>query len=316
MTADGVEQPDAVARTRGSSVRLLIMTAVLVALVFGAGHAGILPQWVPLRMSLVAPAPATPAVDYPVFGSNELVRHLAANMIAQEDSINVSYWANLDGIGREGVFDAVAEAAIQNPYVFVDGWTYQATIKGIILRPDYVYGDGEAEHKRVETAAAVQVGLEKTGLTPQMSVEKKVRAIHDYVAAVATYDSAAADAITAGATEGPQVEQSQEAYGILVAGTAVCNGYAQAFQALAQAAGVPSVIVTGEASSGVTVGAHAWNRVLVEGEWRVVDVTWDDADSLATQEQYLLVEPGDALLSTRTADHDWVVDAEAAQYGG
>jgi len=307
--------PPAASR-RGSTVRLVIMLAVLVALVLGAGHVGILPQWMPLRANLVAAAPAAPAVDYPVFGSDEFVKYLAANMIAQEDSINVSAWANAPGIGRDGVFDAVAEAAIQNPYVFVDGWTYQATIRGIVLRPDYVYSDTRAEHKRVDTAAAVAAGLQKTGITPEMSVEKKVRAIHDYVASVATYDSVAADAITAGSSEGLRVEQSQEAYGILVAGTAVCNGYAQAFQAIAEAAGLSSIIVTGQALSGVTVGPHAWNRVLVDGEWLIVDVTWDDADALGTHEQYLLVDPSSALLNTRTADSDWVVDSQAARFGG
>ena len=69
----------------------------------------------PLRATLVGAPPTTPQVDYPVFGSDDLVKYLAASMIAQQDSINVSYWANVDGIGKDGVFDAVSEAAIQNP---------------------------------------------------------------------------------------------------------------------------------------------------------------------------------------------------------
>ena len=276
---------------------------------------GLLPQWMPLRAALVGAAPAAPPVDYPVFGSDDLVKYLAASMIAQQDSINVSYWANVDGIGKDGVFDAVSEAAIQNPSVFVDGWTYQATVTGIVVRPDYVYGDGEAERRRAATATAVAVGLKDAAVTAELSFEEKTRAIHDYIANVAIYDSAAAEEITDGVSDTAQVEQSQEAYGILVAGTAVCNGYAQAFQLMAHAAGVPSVIVTGEASSGVTTGAHAWNKVLVNGKWLVVDVTWDDADGWAAQEEYLLVKPGSHSLSTRTADLDWVVDANAAEYG-
>lgn len=300
---------------RRSSARLVILVAALVALVIGAGHEGLLPEWVPFRTSLLAAQPSTPQVPYAVFGSDELVKYLAASMIAQEDSINVSYWANAPGVGREGVFDAVSEAAIQNPYVFVNGWTYQATVTGIVLRPDYVYSDAQGETRRAQTAAAVAGGLKDAGVEASQTVRQKVRAIHDYVASIATYDSAAADAITAGQTDGRQVEQSQEAYGILVAGTAVCNGYAQAFQAMAQAAGLDSVIVTGKASSGVTVGPHAWNRVLVDGEWRTVDVTWDDADRWGTQDVYLLVKPGDPSLNTRTADLDWVVDADSGRYG-
>lgn len=299
----------------GKNGRLLILVTVLLTLVVGAGHEGLLPQWMPLRTTLVGAAPTAPVVDYPVFGSNDLVKYLAASMIAQEGSINVSFWANAPGIGREGVFDAVSEAAIQNPNVFVDGWTYQATVTGIMLRPDYVYSATRAEQRRVDTAAAVRVGLKQAGVTSGQTIRQKSRAIHDYIADIATYDSNAAAAITAGATDGPLVQQSQEAYGILVAGSAVCNGYAQAFKLMAYAAGLDSVIVTGEASSGVTTGAHAWNKVLVDGQWRVVDVTWDDADGWGTQEAYLLLKPGDHALSTRSADLEWVVDADAGQYG-
>lgn len=307
------EQPPA--PRRRSSTGLILLIGLLGVLVVGAGHVGLLPEWVPFRTSLLGAKPTSPEVPYAVFGSDELVQYLAASMIEQDDSINVSYWANEAGVGRKGVFDAISEAAIQNPYVFVNGWTYQATVTGIVIRPDYVYDDAEADLRRGQTADAVATGLEEAGITQSESVKDKVRAIHDYVASVATYDSGAADSITAGKTGGHRVEQSQEAYGILVAGTAVCNGYAQAFQAMAQAAGVQSVIVTGEASSGVTVGPHAWNRVLVDGEWRTVDVTWDDADGWGTQEVYLLVKPGDPSLDTRTADLDWVVDADADQYG-
>ena len=309
-------QPYAGKQRRRGKGRLLVLTLVFALLVVGAGRVGLLPQWVPLRAALVGAAPAAPPVDYPVFGSDELVKYLAASMIAQRGSINVSYWANADGIGKDGVFDAVSEAAIQNPNVFVDGWTYQATVTGIVIRPDYVYDDAEAEQRRAATATAVAVGLKEAGVTADLSVKQKTRAIHDYIANVAVYDSAAAEAITNGVSDTAQVEQSQEAYGILVAGTAVCNGYAQAFQLMAHAAGVPSVIVTGQATAGVTTGAHAWNQVLVDGQWRVVDVTWDDADSWGTQEEYLLVKPGSHSLSTRAADLDWVVDANASEYGG
>jgi transglutaminase-like putative cysteine protease len=110
--------------------------------------------------------------------------------------------------------------------------------------------------------------------------------------------------------------QSQEAYGILVAGTAVCTGYAHAFQLLAQASGLEPVVVTGTASSGFTTGGHAWNQVLVDGQWLVVDATWDDADDAVLGRDYLLIDRLDSRLASRTADTGWVLDANAGMYGG
>jgi len=309
---DGVDRR----RKRGGGLRVLLLTLVLVGLIAVAGHQGILPEWVPYRHALVGPPPAAPSVAYPVVGSDEFVRYLAASMIAQEESIDVTYWANAEGIGKDGVFDAVAEAAIQNPYLFVNGWSYVTSFQGVNLLPDYVYSPAEAAQRREDTAAAVSVGLEKAGIEDGQSAEKTAKKIHDYVASVATYDDKAADAITAGKTDSARVDQSQEAYGILVEGAAVCNGYAEAFQAMALEAGLPSVIVTGEAFSGLTTGAHAWNRVLVDDKWLVVDVTWDDVDTAHARKDFLLVPQDDALLDTRDADLEWVVDSEADQYGG
>ncbi|MGC4174684.1 transglutaminase domain-containing protein [Demequina sp.] len=304
------------AKKRRGGLRALVLTAILVALVAVAGHQGILPEWVPFRAALVGGPPPTPEVAYPVMGSDDLVKYLAASMIDQKKSIDVTYWANAEGVGRDGVFDAVSEAAIQNPYLFVRGWTYVTSLSGVTLQPDYVYPRAEARERQDETAAAVAVGLEELDLSQTSSDADKARAIHDYVASVATYDYEAADAIGEGETDSTQVDQSQEAYGILVAGTAVCNGYAQAFQALAYEVGLPTVVVTGEANSGLTVGAHAWNRVLVDGEWDVVDVTWDDVDGSYVRQDYFLVPPGDEKLDSRTPDKEWVVDSEAANYGG
>ncbi len=302
-------------RQRGGSARLIALTAILIGLLFTAAHVGILPEWVPMRSALVGPQPTAPQVAYPVFGSDDLVKYLAASMIAQEPTIDVTYWANQAGVGSEGIFDAINEASVQNPYLFVDAWTYATTLRGVVVTPEYAHDATEAAQRRVATAAAVSVGLKQAGVTSEQSEQDKVREIHDYVASVATYDSDAAAAITAGATDSSQVEESQEAYGILVGGSAVCNGYAQAFQAMAQAAGIDTVIVTGNAWSGATSGPHAWNRVLVDGQWLTVDVTWDDADSWGTQEEYLLLNAGDPALATRSADLDWVVDTQAGNYG-
>ena len=76
------------------------------------------------------------------------------------------------------------------------------------------------------------------------------------------------------------------AYGALVEGSAVCDGYAQAFAYVLEALGIDAFVVTGGA--GDTEGeasqpgqGHAWNMVKFGSgatSWYEVDLTWDDAD--------------------------------------
>ncbi len=65
---------------------------------------------------------------------------------------------------------------------------------------------------------------------------------------------------------------SGSAYGALVNKSAVCTGYAEAFNLLAQKAGIYSLYVTGNA----TGTPHAWNMVWLEGDYYHLDTTWMD----------------------------------------
>ena len=59
---------------------------------------------------------------------------------------------------------------------------------------------------------------------------------------------------------------------------AVCEGYAQVYQLLLNAAGVENIYVVGDAGvPGYDFNAHAWNLVqLDDGGWYWCDLTWDD----------------------------------------
>ena len=65
------------------------------------------------------------------------------------------------------------------------------------------------------------------------------------------------------------------AYGALVLGEAVCDGYSQALAILLEAKNIDSIVVTGAIGGDVDAG-HAWNRVQIGSEWYEVDATWDD----------------------------------------
>lgn len=309
----------------GAAIVVACIAATLVfdtPLTRGLHEWGILPDSVPVMgaaghvPTIATSQPATVDVEFPVSGSTPLVTHLAAGMIAGTERIDVSFWTD----GPEGdavVDDAMAEALTQNAYVFVDAWeTEYLGDRAVAVYPAYVYEGDEYVARQDATAVAVARALTDLDLD-QLAAEDQVSAIHAYVAAAATYDLAASEAIDAGGATAADraIAQSQEAYGILVAGTAVCNGYAQAFKAIADAAGLSAVTVTGEVVDESGRGLHAWNRVLVDGEWLVVDVTWDDTDDpKPVTIDYLLLDQSDPALDSRTADRDWMIDARIADY--
>ena len=103
-----------------------------------------------------------------------------------------------------------------------------------------------------------------SGITSSMSEYAREKLLHDRLAARVTYDGTGANA--------------HNAYGALVEGKAVCEGYAEAFQYLLQKAGIQSFIITGSSSNPATGSpeGHAWNAVRIDGRYYHVDVTWDD----------------------------------------
>jgi len=98
-----------------------------------------------------------------------------------------------------------------------------------------------------------------------MSDEEKALVLHDYLAQHCAY---AYQEYLSGQLD--SASNVFSAYGALVEGRAVCQGYSEAYRALLRAVGIDSSISTSKEMS------HAWNVVWIDGEWYHVDVTWDD----------------------------------------
>ena len=67
-------------------------------------------------------------------------------------------------------------------------------------------------------------------------------------------------------------ENCYTAYGALVNGVAVCEGYSRAMQLLCDKAGIPCTVIYGK-SEGI---GHMWNIINPGDGWYHLDVTWDD----------------------------------------
>jgi transglutaminase/protease-like cytokinesis protein 3 len=64
---------------------------------------------------------------------------------------------------------------------------------------------------------------------------------------------------------------------ILIKKVTICQGYAELFSALCNAAGIKNEIIIGEAKvSANNFGSHAWNAVCIDKKWYLIDVTWGE----------------------------------------
>ncbi|HWQ50543.1 MAG TPA: transglutaminase domain-containing protein [Terriglobales bacterium] len=96
-----------------------------------------------------------------------------------------------------------------------------------------------------------------------------IEEIHDYVLAQTTY--------------GGSGENAYSARGVFVDGQAVCDGYTRAVLMLCQAAGIPCLYIGAENIN------HSFNLVYSEGQWYIVDATWDDTGG--DPDAYFMVAP-------------------------
>ena len=83
------------------------------------------------------------------------------------------------------------------------------------------------------------------------------------------------DRIVAGCDYSNELDNAWSAYGCLVDGKAVCEGYSKALIALCEEAGMLCIPVNG-CSDKEGHALHMWNKVMMDGEWYNMDLTWDD----------------------------------------
>ena len=94
---------------------------------------------------------------------------------------------------------------------------------------------------------------------------ENIKMVHDYLVDNIEYETTISKA------------NIYNVYGALINGEAVCEGYARAFKYLMDELEIPCTLVIGKGtnSQGQTEN-HAWNYVMLNGNWYAVDCTWDD----------------------------------------
>jgi hypothetical protein len=236
----------------------------------------------------------------------QLYERLLAGMQGKQTSIDIrDLQIPCDDAGQEMVRSVFSSVVNDNPELFYvlapyGGYaTYVDSLQGyywVTVAPTYddYYTEErmQALEERVNTALA-QVSDDMTDL-------EKMLVLHDYLVLHCAYDWEVA---TKGTTSNERV---YNAYGALVDGDAVCQGYAEAYMLLLRKVEIDCVIVPSDAMN------HAWNLVKLDGAWYHVDATWDDptpnVEGMVSHTFFLL---SDTTISNDVyKHHDWTTDLE------
>jgi transglutaminase-like putative cysteine protease len=134
----------------------------------------------------------------------------------------------------------------------------------LIITPVY-YSTVEEEQAVAEKTDEILAQLDTEKLT---SDREKIRAVYDYICNNVKYDFIHVNS--------SHYYKDSTAYAALVQNYASCQGYAVAMFRLLKEIGIECTVVTGTGINKDGISEfHAWNKVLVDGEYLNIDATWD-----------------------------------------
>lgn len=243
-----------------------------------------------------------------IFATCALSEYLATNMLEGAQLIDLSDFPEAKDMKL--LQDALLEAYYQNPMI-LGIQSYYANSSGDRLRIEYDDDASVQAGKQQEIQDKVKEVISQI-IQDNMSDEEKELAINEYLCQTIEYDESAL--LSAENYDYMQVDSefndSFTAYGALINGKCVCAGYAAAFKLLAEEAGLSSIVVTGMLDGTMS---HAWNKVNINGEWQIIDVTNNDSDYIGNA---LFNLPEGISSKVLVEDKEYLMDMVISDYIG
>ena len=163
----------------------------------------------------------------------------------------------------------------QNPVYFKNS-TYMVVSKDIsygLTTNDLILATSDFDESNFEKLQSVySAAQELKQITADMCDQDKAAYIHDYICEKLDYDNTFGDRNLA------------EAF---CDGLGVCNDYVGLFYLFGTYCGLNVENELGYVNEPIQA-YHAWNKVEIDGEWKALDVTWDD--TTGTKDYFLLDE--------------------------
>lgn len=197
---------------------------------------------------------------------DRLYHTILNGLLNRADRIDISdFWFPNSEEGVKALSEWYILVFNNNPELFYAMSFYQYySNSGYIKEIAPIYATDLPSNSQQLFDAAVQKALAQ--VQPGMSAMEAMLVLHDYLVVNCVYNWDVA-------VEKPEESHDRRvytAYGVLVLGDAVCQGYALAYKYLLNQLGIPCVLASSEAMN------HAWNQVSLNDKWYHVDATWDD----------------------------------------
>lgn len=171
--------------------------------------------------------------------------------------------ADAENYKKSDVSIAYMALSTDYPDIFwLDGkYTILAYKEGDVIREYYVRisYDRSYEQAMLQSLELKEKVDEILKQVKNMGVLETERFFHDYLCNNVEYSLESND-------------DNYTAYGALIKGKAVCEGYARSMLLLCRSAGINCTLVRGTADD----TPHMWNVIEIYGKWYHLDVTWDD----------------------------------------
>lgn len=192
-------------------------------------------------------------------GSKPMLRGRGNASLKETLYDGLSTWAETIDISEYGVLTSDISAIYtqvlnEHPDLFyVTGGLGWSSIDNVVttVSPSYDNSYSPADVAAYQNATQRIFGM----LESDWSDMEKLLFFHDYLVTHCEYDL---------------TYSNYSAYDALVVGSAVCQGYAEAFRDLCVRSGIACSLISSSAIN------HAWNLVTLNGEKFYIDCTWDD----------------------------------------
>lgn len=243
----------------------------------------------------------------------EAVTELRGHMKQREENVTIGLKGSIDQEGLQAIIGRLIKEAIdhtgkpdEGDYI---GFQY-ASYKGLAhttysgfspaMEIEYTISYYDDEQQEAEVDKKIKEIIEGLELDDKTDFEK-IAAIHDYICNNVEYvDDETENDIT------------RTAYGALIDGKAVCQGYSVCLYRLLLEAGINNRIIFGKGlSDSGDSGAHTWNIIELNDEYYYMDVTWDDVGLCY---DYFMVPAGAGFEGEHVADESFSKKSFSEKY--
>ncbi|MDD6678385.1 MAG: transglutaminase domain-containing protein [Firmicutes bacterium] len=162
----------------------------------------------------------------------------------------------------------VISALVRTRYSYMEGGFYYVYNGSSVTDLEFEFAAGYGDSNGNPNRSKIQANLKSFDAAVSAACSYAAKGSSDVEKAMLLHDYLARQNNYPDLNNLPQ--HTYDAYGCLVEGSAVCNGYAYAYSYLLEKCGITSCVTSSEGMN------HAWNLVYMNGGWYHVDITWDD----------------------------------------